>query len=808
MEAYCLKCKEKREINDPVAGFTSNARPITSGTCAMCGSKLSKLGTTPAHDGLEKPEVSKTALKANATKSKTTKSSKTTKTAKKVSGNKNAKGKTAVLKPVVIGHGKELVIVESPAKARTIGKFLGDKYRVIASVGHVRDLLKSQLSVDVDNGFTPKYRIDNEKKAIVNEIKDYAARSNKVYIATDPDREGEAIAWHVMESAEIDPAKSVRVVFHEITREAIADAFAHTREIDMDLVNAQQARRVLDRLVGFGISPILWAKVRGRLSAGRVQSVALRLVVEREREVQNFVPVEYWVVSAEFKPDGNGAIYRAKLFKINRKDSQLHNEATTHSMVEDMRQASYLLDSIKTSTRKVKPSAPFITSTLQQESARKLGFLTRKTMVVAQQLYEGIDTGNGETTGLITYMRTDSVHLSPQAVAEARGYIQRKFGSSYLPSSVPVYRTRAASAQEAHEAIRPTSVLREPESIKAFLTNEQYRLYRLIWQRFVSSQMESASIETITVEVEGKSAKNTFTFRAQSSRTLFFGYRAVYEEGSDDENGESNGFVDLPIDALHEGQKQWPQNFITQQKFTQPPPRFSEASLIQALEENKIGRPSTYSPIITTIQTRGYVAREEKRLVPTEIGFIVNDLVVEYFPSVVDIGFTSTMEDDLDKIAEGHSNWTDVMEEFYGPFSKSLEHAKLNMPQTKIAPEKIGRACPKCGGDLVLRTGRFGKFISCGNFPNCYYTEPLVVKTGVTCPKCKQGELIEKRSKKGRLFYGCNRFPECDFLTNNKPVAQACPNCGGLLTEMSKGRARCVDCHTVVTLGTEKEAEA
>lgn len=806
MESYCLKCKEKRELLDPVAAYTSNARPITSGTCAVCGSKLSKLGSTPAHEGLEKPEVSKSAPKAKANKAKSTKTGKTSKPVKKTA-TKKTNSKESIHTPVVIGHGKELVIVESPAKARTIGKFLGEQYRVIASVGHVRDLLKSQLSVDVENGFTPKYRVDPDKKDIVTTIKDYAARSKKVYVATDPDREGEAIAWHVMESAEIDPAKSERVVFHEITREAIAEAFAHTREIDMDLVNAQQARRVLDRLVGFGISPILWAKVRGHLSAGRVQSVALRLVVEREREIQSFIPIEFWVVSADFEPEGTHAFYRAKLVKVNRKDPNLANEQTTNLLVEDMRKANYLLDSIKTSTRSVKPSAPFITSTLQQEAARKLGFLTRKTMAVAQQLYEGIDTGNGETTGLITYMRTDSVHVSPQAISETRGFIQRKFGDSFLPASAPVYKTRAASAQEAHEAIRPTTVLREPESIKAFLTNDQNRLYRLIWQRFVASQMASALIETVTVEVEGKTSGNTFTFRAQSSRTLFQGFRAVYEESTEDENGETNGFVNLPLDLLREGQKQLAKDFITQQKFTLPPPRYSEASLIQALEENKIGRPSTYSPIITTIQSRGYVAREEKKLVPTEIGFIVNDLVVEYFPSVVDVGFTSTMEDDLDKIAEGRSSWIEVMEEFYGPFSESLEHAKQNMPKTEITLEKVGRACPKDGGDLVIRTGRFGKFISCANFPNCYYTEPLVIKTGVTCPKCKQGELVEKRTKKGRLFYGCNRYPECDYLTNNKPIAQACPNCGGLLTEMGKKQARCVDCRHIVNLEGNQELE-
>lgn len=798
MEAYCLKCKEKREMNQPAAGFTSNGRPITTGSCAVCGTKLSKLGSTPAHDGLEKPEIVQTVKKTDQTKStKNKKGSVKSSSSRSTSRGKQSSG---ALKPVVVGNGKELVIVESPAKARTIGKFLGDKYRVIASVGHVRDLLKSQLSVDVENGFTPKYRVDNEKKAIVKQISEYAARSKKVYLATDPDREGEAIAWHVLESAEIDPKKTERVVFHEITRDAIAEAFAHTREIDMSLVDAQQARRILDRLVGFGISPILWAKVRGRLSAGRVQSVALRLVVEREREIQNFVPVEYWVVWADFMPEGCDTVYRAKLVKINQKNPDLKNEALTLAAVNDMRGAQFAIDSIKKTVRKAKPSAPFITSTLQQEAARKLGFLTRKTMAVAQQLYEGIDLGNGETTGLITYMRTDSVHLSPLAVNEARNYILNKYGKDYLPTTPPAYRTRAASAQEAHEAIRPTSVFQEPEAIKRFLTPDQYRLYRLIWQRFVACQMETASIETVTVDVDGKGAQDHYIFRAQSSHTLFAGYRAVYEESHDDESGAENGFVDLPINEMKQGQTQIAKDFGTQQKFTQPPARYSEASLIQALEENKIGRPSTYSPIITTIQTRGYVVREEKKLMPTEIGFIVNDLVVEFFPSVVDIGFTSDLEDDLDKIADGETKWTEVMNDFYKPFKQSLDHAKSHMPKTKIEPEKAGRECPNCGGDLVLRTGRFGKFISCGNFPKCRYTEPLVVNTGVTCPKCGKGELVEKRSKKGRLFYGCNRYPECDYLTNNKPVAEACPDCGGLMTLMGKDKVKCVDCGNVVLI--------
>ena len=786
MEAYCFKCKEKREIAQAQPGFTSRGAAMTNGVCAVCGTKLFRMGLTPAHEGLEKPDVivTKSAAKKPA-------GTKKTKTARKPVTTRSSNGKK-----VKSGNGKPLVIVESPAKARTIGKFLGDGYQVLASVGHVRDLLKSQLSVDVDNDFAPKYRVPNEKKELVAEITATAERSKKIYLATDPDREGESIAWHVMDSAQIEPEKVERVVFHEITKEAIDAAFARTREIDMDLVDAQQARRILDRLVGYGVSPILWAKVKGRLSAGRVQSVALRLIVEREREIQAFVPVEYWKISALFEADDTKKQYKARLIKVNKADPNLTDEATTLALLKKLEKASYQLDSIDRSTKSIRPGAPFITNTLQQEASTRLGFLTKKTMAVAQQLYEGIDLGGGEETGLITYMRTDSVHVSAQSVQEAREYIANKYGDSYVPEKPPVYRTRAASAQEAHEAIRPTSVKRTPESVKNHLTADQYRLYKLIWQRFIASQMTPALIETITADIAGNIEKDTCLFRATGNKTIFPGYRAVYSAIRGEDEKEDEDQTELPLESLVIGQMQRLLELNPSQHFTEPPPRFTEASLIQVLEENKIGRPSTYSAIITTIQVRGYVTRESKRLVPTEIGFLVNDLVVEYFPSIVDIEFTSSMEDKLDEIAQGETPWVEVIRDFYAPFKESLEHAKDNMPKTQVKPETIGRACPECGGDLVLRTGRFGRFISCSTFPKCKYTEPWLEKIGVTCPECHQGDVVEKRSKRGRLFYGCSRYPECNYVSWDKPLARACPKCGGKLTTKNDKQAYCSDCHS------------
>jgi len=786
LEAYCFKCKEKREITQAEPGFTSRGAAMTTGVCAVCGTKLFRMGVTPAHEGLEKPAVIST--KSSAKKSG--------KSSKKKSSSRKTTSKSTNGKKVRSGNGKPLVIVESPAKARTIGRFLGDGYQVLASVGHVRDLLKSQLSVDVENDFTPKYRVPNEKKELVAEITATAEKTKKVYLATDPDREGESIAWHVMDSAQIEPEKVKRVVFHEITKEAVDAAFAHTREIDMDLVDAQQARRILDRLVGYGVSPILWAKVRGRLSAGRVQSVALRLIVEREREIDAFVPVEYWKISALFEADDTKNQYKARLFKVNGVDPDLPDEETTMALVEKLNQAAYKLDSINRSTKNIRPGAPFITSTLQQEASTRLGFLTRKTMAVAQQLYEGINLGGGEETGLITYMRTDSVHVSAQSVKEAREYIAKKYGGDYVPAKAPVYRTRAASAQEAHEAIRPTSVRRTPESVKHHLTGDQFKLYKLIWQRFIASQMTPALIETITADIAGKMGKDNCLFRASGSKTIFPGYRAVYSAVRGEDEKEDEDQTELPLESLVVGQMQRLLELNPSQHFTEPPPRFTEASLIQVLEENKIGRPSTYSAIITTIQARGYVTRESKRLIPTEIGFLVNDLVVEYFPSIVDIEFTSTMEDKLDEIAQGDIAWVEVIRDFYGPFKDSLDHAKENMPKTQVKPESIGRECPECGGDLVLRTGRFGRFISCSNFPQCKYTEPWLEKIGVTCPECHQGDVVEKRSKKGRVFYGCSRYPECNYVSWDKPLARACPKCGGILTTKNDKQAYCSNCHS------------
>jgi len=800
---------------DAEAGFTVNAKPITKGKCPVCGTTMSKLGLTEAHAGLEKPAVQsapkpqtkaapKSGVGKQAGKAGTAKAEPAAKTAPKTRTRKvtrKSQKYDALLASTAPYQAVEnLVIVESPAKAKTIGKYLGNKYSVVASVGHIRDLLKSQLSVDVENNFEPKYRVPNEKKALVREISAMAAQSEKVYLATDPDREGEAIAWHLMDTLQIPPERTERVVFHEITKDAITKAFGHPREVNMELVNAQQARRILDRLVGYGVSPILWKKVRGGLTAGRVQSVALRLVVEREREIEAFIPVEYWLIEALFTPEGGKKSYHAKLAKINQAAPELPDEATTTAIVEDIRSAAYKLDSLKTTQSNRNPSAPFITSTLQQEASRKLGFPSKKTMMIAQQLYEGIDIGNGGETGLITYMRTDSVHVAPQAVEEARAFILKRYGPEFVPAKPPVYKTRAASAQEAHEAIRPTSAMREPIAIKAHLTADQYRLYTLIWQRFVASQMTSALQETTTAEVLGHSPQNEYLFRASHSRIIFKGYQILYQEADSEDQPEEEEDGELPLSDLFEGQTQLLEDVEYSQHFTQPPPRYTEASLIKVLEENKIGRPSTYSPIISTILARGYVTTESKRFLPTETGFLVNDLVVEYFPSVVDIGFTSEMEEKLDEIAAGKQSWVEVMREFYRPFEASLNYANEHMPEKRIEPKKLGRACPLCGSELVLRDGRFGKFVSCSNFPTCRFTENHLERIGVVCPTCKEGDVVRKRTRKGRVFYGCSRYPECDFTSWSEPLKLSCPKCGGVLVAQNKHLARCLACGEVYTL--------
>jgi DNA topoisomerase-1 len=695
---------------------------------------------------------------------------------------------------VVKREGK-LVIVESPAKAKTVGRFLGKGYTVRASVGHVRDLLKSQLSVDVENNFEPKYRVPNEKKEVVKEIKKLAQKADEIYLATDPDREGESISWHLMESAQIDPERSKRVVFHEITAPAVAEAFAHPRDINMDLVNAQQARRVLDRLVGYSISPILWEKVRGRLSAGRVQSVALRLIVEREREIEDFKPVEYWSIHAELKHGSAKSSFLAKLARIDDKTPELPNEDVVKPILVDMETAAYTVTKVKRGEKRQKPLGPFTTSTLQQEAALKLGFPARRTMALAQGLYEGQDVGEGGTTGLITYMRTDSMNISTIAQNEAREYVMGKYGADYLPAESPIYKTKSAGAQEAHEAIRPTSVMRDPEKVKEFLDPAMFKLYRLIWQRFVASQMAVAVFDTLQVEVTGKTSEHEYLLRASHSSINFAGFLVVYQETKNEDvrDEEEEEDVKIPL-GIAEGQSQELVRLIPEQHFTQPPPRFNEASLVKTLEENGIGRPSTYAPTISTIQQRGYVERVDKRLIPTETGLQVNDLMVQYFPEVVDYNFTAHMEEDLDKIADGEMTWTDAIREFYTPFAEDVKKAQAEIPVTKSEPEPIGRNCPECGRELVIRYGRFGKFISCSGFPECRYTEPWLEKIGVNCPQ-DGGDLVERRTRKGRTFYGCVNYPNCDFTSWKKPLPTPCPKCGGMLVIANKREAQCNNCH-------------
>ncbi|MFZ5905127.1 MAG: type I DNA topoisomerase [Chloroflexota bacterium] len=751
MEAYCMKCKTKREIKDPVPSFNARGSAVTVGVCPVCGTKLYRTGKTPAHEGMTPPERKDTR------------------------------------------EGK-LVIVESPAKARTVGRFLGKGYTVKASVGHIRDLLRSQLSVDVENNFEPKYRVPNEKKEVVKELKQLAKGAEEIYLATDPDREGEAISWHLLEAAQIDASRARRVVFHEITEPAINEAFAHPRGINMDLVNAQQARRVLDRLVGYSISPILWEKVRSRLSAGRVQSVALRLIVEREREIEAFVPVEYWTIGAEFKPEGLKQTFLTKLARIDDKEPELGSEEIVKPILVDMETAAYAITKVKRGERKRRPSAPFTTSTLQQEASRKLGFTAKRTMGLAQGLYEGQDVGEGGTTGLITYMRTDSTNVSELAQKEAREYVTGKYGGDFLPSEPPIYKTKSAGAQEAHEAVRPTSVMRDPEKVKPFLEPAMFKLYQLIWQRFVASQMEAAVYDTLQVEVTGTTSTHSYLLRASGSAVKFPGFLVVYEEAKNEDvkSEEDEENVRIPA-GVAEGQKQELIRLIPEQHFTQPPPRYSEASLVATLEENGIGRPSTYAPTLSTIQQRGYVKRVDRRLFPTETGILVNDLMMQYFPDIVDYHFTARMEEDLDKIAAGNEEWVRVMNAFWGPFSVKVAKAQAEMPVTKSGPEPIGRACPECGRELVIRYGRYGKFISCSGFPECRHTEPWLEKIGVTCPK-DGGDVVERKTRKGRIFYGCMNYPNCDFTSWKRPLAQPCPKCGGLLVIANKREAQCTVC--------------
>ncbi len=668
-----------------------------------------------------------------------------------------------------------LVIVESPAKAKTIGKYLGGKYIVKASMGHVRDLPKSQMGVDVTKGFDPKYITIRGKGDVLKVLKDAAKKVKKVYLAADPDREGEAIAWHLAHYLGLDLNQPLRVVFNEITKDAIKDAFKHPRHINMDLVNAQQARRILDRLVGYNISPILWKKVRKGLSAGRVQSVTVKMIIDREKEIKEFIPEEYWTITNTLLRSGKA--FEARFHGFGPDKVELHSEEEVQDVLSRIKGQTYTVKKVTKKERRRNPAPPFITSSLQQEAARKLNFRTAKTMMVAQQLYEGIDLGKAGTVGLITYMRTDSTRISTVAQDEAKEYITKHYGADYALEEARVH-GKSEGAQDAHEAIRPTSVLRSPDELKEYLSKDQLRLYRLIWERFVASQMASAVLDTMTVDIE----VNGVYFRATGSKVKFPGFMRVYVEGNDDGSKEEDSF--LP--PIEEGDVLQEKAIEPSQHFTQPPPRYSEARLVKTLEENGIGRPSTYAPTLETIQKRGYVALEEKRFVPTELGEIVISLVEEFFPEILDVEFTSQMESDLDHVEEGVVDWVKVLDRFYEDFAKRVEVAEEQMEQVELKDEVSDEICELCGRHLVYKLGRFGKFLACSGFPECRNTKPIVKEIGVACPSCKIGSIIERKSKKRRVFYGCNRYPECEFVSWDKPIARPCPKCQGLLVEKKK----------------------
>ena len=790
----------------------------------------------------------KTGTSAKSTR--TTKGSRTSQTrrsgaratGKSGSQDSAASGSTRRTARVPSSKGKRLVVVESPAKARTVGQILGNKYLVTASMGHVRDLPRSTLGVNTEEDFSPKYLTMKDKRDLVKELKEAGANASDIFLATDPDREGEAISWHLQAAAGWDkfakPPK--RVVFHEITKQAVEEAFEHPREIDMQLVNAQQARRILDRLVGYEISPLLWLKVKLGLSAGRVQSAALRMIVDREREITAFVPQEWWSLEAELHKDTDpnlpSNLFTATLH--SRKGSRklnINDEATARGLEAELQGAAYSVDKVEKKPRRQRPAPPFITSTLQQDAGRKLRFTAQRTMALAQQLYEGLNVGSEGSVGLITYMRTDSVNVADTAVRETRDYIRQRFGKDYTPDKPRAYRTRSKNAQEAHEAIRPTSVGRTPQTMAAYLDRDQLRLYTLIWERMVASQMADAILEATTVDIDASCvapSDSVFRFRSTGSVLKFPGFRAVYLEGRDD--ASDGGENALPELAGGDGLTN--QKLEASQHFTQPPPRFTEATLIREMEEKGIGRPSTYAPTIATLVEREYVLREQRRLSPTELGCTVTDLLTERFADVMAPEFTAKMEEDLDSVAQGEQDWVPMLRDFYGPFHQAVS----------LAEEAFTPSCEKCGQPMTMMMGRFGRFLACSGYPACQNTRnmrdtgerpadeptdeicekcerPMVIKTGrygrflactgynaddnpcdnrrnivtksdVPCPKCG-GDLVQRRARKsGRPFWGCANYPECEFLVNTEPLPAPCPDCGGMLVTAARGRARCNDC--------------
>ncbi|MFC1963521.1 type I DNA topoisomerase [Chloroflexota bacterium] len=690
----------------------------------------------------------------------------------------------------MVRQGTQLVIVESPAKAKTLSQFLGTEYTVKASMGHVRDLPGKELGVEVDKDFSPKYVVLPGKKKVLREIKAMAKVARAVYLATDPDREGEAISWHIVEAVGLDKKKLYkRVVFHEITKEAIVEAFRHPREIDLRLVNAQQARRILDRLVGYKLSPLLWRKVRPGLSAGRVQSVTLRLIVDREAEIKDFLPVEYWSIDAELAKNGSGSFKVELVSTLGKKKIDLKNKEQTYKLVAVLDKANYAVSAVRQKRVSRQPAPPFITSTLQQEAWNKFKFSAKRTMAIAQQLYEGLPLGDEGSVGLITYMRTDSTKVSSAALSETRSYIAQRYGEDFLPKSPRYFSRKVKAAQEAHEAIRPTSIMRVPDQVGNYLSAEQLKLYTIIWQRMVASQMAAAGIDNTTVDIAAKAAKEHYLLRATSSVVAFPGFLILYREYEEkDEDG-----VKSTLPELASGDKLKLLGLFPEQHFTKPSPRYTEATLVKALEQNGIGRPSTYAPILSLVQERGYVERRNGRLEPTELGSIVSKLLVEHFTSIVDIGFTAQMEGDLDRIADGQE-WIPMLREFYQPFKEMVNKAKTNI--SKVI-EPTDETCEKCGRPMVIKWSRYGKFMSCSGFPECKNAKSIAkrapVATGAHCPKCG-GEIVERRSKRGRIFYGCARFPDCDFASWSRPLPQPCPQCQGLITLVGKADAKCSQC--------------
>ena len=681
-----------------------------------------------------------------------------------------------------------LVIVESPAKAKTIKKYLGNKVIVKASMGHVRDLPKSQMGVDVDQEFAPKYITIRGKGDVLKELRDASKKVKHVYLAADPDREGEAIAWHLAHSLNIDDTQACRVVFNEITKQAIKEAFKHPRKINMDLVNAQQTRRILDRLVGYNISPLLWKKVKKGLSAGRVQSVTVKLIMDREKEINAFLPEEYWTLTAHL--DSQGEAFEAKFHGLGAEKVELKTEEQVKQLLTTIEGKPFVVKNIKRKERKRNPAPPFITSSLQQEAARKLNFRAAKTMMIAQQLYEGIELGKEGSVGLITYMRTDSTRIAVSAQEEAKGYITAAYGTDYALQEPRQY-SKKENAQDAHEAIRPSLVDKDPTTLKPFLSKDQFKLYKLIWERFIASQMASAVLDTVSVDITVADS----IFRANGSQVKFPGFMKVYVEGTDDGSKEEDGM--LP--PLEVNQQLGLHSIDPRQHFTQPPPRYSEARLVKTLEEFGIGRPSTYAPTIDTIQKRGYVRMEEKRFVPTELGEIVIELMEEFFPEIIDREFTAKMEDNLDHIEEGKAFSSQVLKDFYKDFAVRMETAEKYMREVEIRDEVSDILCEKCGKNMVYKMGRYGKFLACSGFPECRSTLAIVKEIGVDCPKCG-GKIVERKSKKNRIFYGCNNYPECDLVSWDKPIPRTCPKCNGMLVEKKKAAkgkgtmVHCADC--------------